>query len=183
MAETHQVNTEVAHDTHVEDGAGFPPFNPNTFASQLVWLAICFGVFYLLMGRLAIPRIASILGTRKDKIASDVADAARLKGETDAAIAAYEKALAAARQNAAAIAAETRATLTADVDAKRHAAEADLADKLAKAEADIAEIKARALAEVGGIARETAQSVVAALSSATVSAEEIAAAVDGVLAR
>jgi F-type H+-transporting ATPase subunit b len=183
MAETNQVNTEVGKADRIEDGSGFPPFNPTTFASQLLWLAICFGLFYLVMGRVAIPRISAILETRKDKIARDLADAAKLKDETDAAIAAYEKALATARQNAAAIAAETRATLTADVDAKRHAAEASLQEKLKKAEAEIAGIKAKALAEVSGIARETAQSVVAALSTATVSPDEIAKAVDGALAR
>ena len=182
QAPTHVAATsEVANDTHVE--IAFPPFNSTTFASQLVWLAICFGLFYLLMGRIAIPRISAILETRKDKIARDLAEAGHLKGETDAAIAAYEKALAAARQNAATIAAETRATLTADVDAKRNAAEVALHDKLAKAEAEIADIKAKALAEVSGIARETAQSVVAALSTATVSADEISQAVDGALAR
>ncbi len=180
---TQYPHTEIGHFDHIEDGSGFPPFNPASFASQLVWLAICFGVFYLVMKRYAIPRIGGIFETRKDKIAKDLADAARLKQETDASIAAYEKSLATARQNAAAIAAETRAKLTAEVDAKRQAAEAALHDKLAKAETEINDIKAKALAEVSGIARETAQAVVSALSAATVSQDEIAQAVDGALAR
>ena len=182
MAETEKLHTEVGHADHIEDNSGFPPFNPTSFASQLVWLAICFGLFYLVMQRVAIPRIGAIFDLRKARIAKDLADAAHLKDETDAAIAAYEKALASARQNAAAIAAETRATLTADVDAKRHAAEAELTGKLTKAEAEIAEIRAKALSEVGGIARETAQSVLAALSQATVSSDEISTAVDTALA-
>jgi F-type H+-transporting ATPase subunit b len=144
-------------------------------------LAITFGVFYLVIGRVALPRITAILDVRKDRIAKDLAEAARAKAETDAAIAGYEKSLADARRNAAAIAAETRVALNAEVDAKRHEAEAALSDKLAKAEAEIAEIKARALGEVGTIARETAQVVVAALSTATVSADDIAHAVDGAL--
>lgn len=180
MAETAQVNTSVGQPDVIEDESGFPPFNPATFASQLLWLAICFGIFYILMGRLVIPRIGAIIETRKNRIAADLADASRLKGETDAAIAAYEKALAEARRKAAAIAAETRATLTADIDAKRHAADAALHEKLSKAEAEIADIKAKALAEVSGIARETTQSVVAALSTATVTSDEIAAAVAAV---
>ena len=180
MAET-TTTTEVAKDAHAE--ASFPPFNSTTFASQLVWLAIFFGVFYLVMGRIALPRISEILETRRSRISKDLSEAAGLKQQTDAAIAAYEKALLTARQNAAAIAAETRATLTADVDAKRHAAEAELKAKLVTAEAEIAAIKAKALAEVNAIARETATSVVSALSTATVSAEEIAAAVENAAAR
>jgi F-type H+-transporting ATPase subunit b len=182
MAETPEVHTEVGQVDRIEDSSGFPPFNPANFASQLLWLAICFGLFYLFIGRVAIPRIASILDMRKDRIAADLAEAARLKSETDAAIAAYEKALAIARQNAQAIAAETRATLTADVDAKRHAAETALHAKLASAEAEIEAVKLKALAEVSGIARETAEAVVAALTTATVSSQEIAAAVDAALA-
>jgi F-type H+-transporting ATPase subunit b len=178
MAETAQTTTEVGPPPRIEDEVGFPPFNATTFSSQLVWLAICFGLFYLLMGRVAIPRIGAILDQRRAKIAADLAEAARFKGETDAAVAAYEQALALARQNAAAIAAETRATLTADVDAKRQAAEHALSERLATAEAEIAAIKAKALSEVSGIARETAESVVAALSNASVSHDEIAAAVE-----
>ncbi len=180
MAETAQVNTSVGQPDVIEDESGFPPFNSATFASQLLWLAITFGIFYILVGRLIIPRIGGIIENRRNRIAADLADAARLKGETDAAIAAYEAALADARKKAAAIAAETRATLTADIDAKRHAADAALHEKLSKAEAEIAEIKAKALAEVSGIARETTQSVVAALSTASISAEEVAAAVASV---
>lgn len=175
MAET--TNTEVGVPAKIEDEGGFPPFNPVTFGSQLLWLAITFGVFYIIIGRVAAPRIAGILEGRKIAIAADLAEAARLKAETDAAIAGYEKSLAEARRNAATLAAETRARLTAEADVKRQAAESGLQQKLQKAEADIAGIKARALAEVDGIARETAASVIAALSPAPVSADEIASAV------
>jgi F-type H+-transporting ATPase subunit b len=181
MAET--INTEVGARPVIEDEHGFPPFNPANFASQLVWLAITFGIFYLIISRVAAPRIAGILEDRKAKIAVDLGEAARLKSETDASIAGYEKSLAEARRNAASIAAETRAKLTAEIDAKRHVAEAGLAEKLARAEADIAAIKAKAMGEVDAIARETASSVVAALSSAQVSADEIEAAVSAASAR
>jgi F-type H+-transporting ATPase subunit b len=171
MAET--TNTEVGARPKIEDEAGFPPFNPVNFSSQLVWLAITFGIFYLVISRVAAPRIAGILEDRKAKVAADLAEAARLKAETDAAIAAHERALADARRHAAGIAAETRAKLTAEIDAKRHVAEAELAAKLSKAETEIADIKAKAMSEVNAIARDTTASVLAALSSAHVSPDEI----------
>ena len=100
-----------------EHGAGFPPFDSTTFASQILWLAITFGLFYWIMKKVAVPRIAGILEDRKDRIAGDLSEANRLKEETDEAIAAYEQALAEARAKAHTIALNTRAKLKADNDA------------------------------------------------------------------
>ena len=90
-AETHdaaagEVHTEtgVAHEGGHGSGV-FPPFDSSTFASQLLWLAISFGLFYLLMSKVVMPRIGSILETRHDTIARDLDDAARSKAEADAA--------------------------------------------------------------------------------------------------
>ena len=86
----------------------FPPFDPETFGSQLFWLAITFGLLYTLMAKVALPRIATILEERNDRIADDLAEAEKLKRETDEAIAAYEQALGEARQNAYGIAQAAR---------------------------------------------------------------------------
>jgi|GEM_PF-5345005 len=59
----------------VQKGA-FPPFDTSNFAPQLVWLVLIFGVLYLLMSRLALPRVATILSTRETTIGADL-DAAR----------------------------------------------------------------------------------------------------------
>src|SRR5262245_59976427 len=100
--------TSVEHVPASEHGRGFPPFDPATFASQLFWLALTFIVLYLLMSRVALPRIGSILKQRRNKIEGDLGEAQRLKGESDVAIAAHEKALADARGRAQALANETR---------------------------------------------------------------------------
>ncbi|MGA8412850.1 MAG: F0F1 ATP synthase subunit B', partial [Xanthobacteraceae bacterium] len=90
MAETQNAHTEVPGGKHVV----FPPFNRETFASQLFWLAITFALLYLLMARFALPRVGSIIEARRSKIDSDLAAAAQLKTNAEAAMAAYEKALA-----------------------------------------------------------------------------------------
>lgn len=182
MADTTQApagetGTEVGHNPPAHEGSGFPPFDSSTFASQILWLAITFAVLFILMSRLAIPRISGVIEARKDKIARDVAEAARLKADTDAAIVAYEAALAEAKRKAGSIAAEAHKALSAEMEAKRHAASAALAEKLAAAEAEIDTIKARALSEVDGIARETAEAVLGALAPVAVSSDEVAAAV------
>src|SRR5580693_589982 len=88
--------------------APFPPFERDTFPSQLFWLAICFIALYVMTARLVRPRVGGIIEQRKGSIADDLAAASRLKGESEAAMAAYEKALADARARAQAIAGETR---------------------------------------------------------------------------
>ncbi|MEP4768990.1 MAG: F0F1 ATP synthase subunit B [Roseibium sp.] len=161
MAGDTQTGTEVPHDAHAE--AGFPPFDSATFASQLLWLAVTFGLFYWIMKNVAVPRIAGILEDRKDRIAGDLAEANRLKQETDEAIASYEQALAEARNKAHGIAQDTRSKLKSDNEAQREKAEAALSVKLAAAEKQIDDTKTAALAEVGDIAGETATALVEAL--------------------
>ncbi len=169
--------------THTEVGAEhgakapFPPFQTETFASQLLWLAITFGVFYLLMSKVALPRISSILETRSDRIAQDIEEANRLKEESDEAIAAYEQELAEAKSNAHTIAQDARDTAKAEVEAKRSKVEANLATKITEAETRIASIKSKAMGEVGSIAEDTTNALVSQLLGGKYSKAEIAAAV------
>ncbi|PYE99672.1 F-type H+-transporting ATPase subunit b [Rhizobium sp. PP-F2F-G38] len=172
------VHTETGVASEGAHGSGvFPPFDQSTFASQLVWLAITFGLFYLLMQKVIMPRIAAILGERHDAIARDLDAASRSKAEADAAIASYEQELAAARAKGNAIAASAREAAKVKAAADRAAIEAALNDKIVAAESRIADIKASALADVGAIAEETASAIVEQLLGRDVPRTEIASAV------
>ncbi len=164
-----------------EHGA-FPPFDPATWGSQLLWLAITFGALYYLMSRVALPRIAAILENRSNRIAGDLAAAGAMKEETDAAIAAYEQALAEARQNAHAIAQEARDETRATIDADRARIEGELQGKLGAAEARISEVKSEALAEVDAIARDAAAAIVGLLVGGKAGKSEVAEAVEAAMA-
>ncbi len=161
--------------------APFPPFQTETFASQILSFAITFGVLYLVIAKLAAPRLKSILDTRAAKIADDLSAAQALKAETDASIASYEKALADARAKAQALAAETRASANAAADAQKKAIETDLSGKLAAAEAAIAKTKAEAMTHVRGIAVDTAGAIVTQLIGTAPAAGDLEAAVDTAL--
>lgn len=158
----------AAGETHTETGvphAGgesgmFPPFDSSTFPSQLLWLAITFGLFYLFLKNAVVPRIAGILEVRHDRIAQDLDQAARMKQEADEAIAAYEQELADARSKANQIGQEARDAAKAEADAERKETEAALEKKLADAESRIASIKSDAMKEVGTIAEDTAMALV-----------------------
>ena len=142
--------------SHSAGGGGtFPPFDPTSFPSQLLWLAITFGIFYFIMSRVVLPRIAGILETRRDRISRDLDETRRLKEEADAAIAAYEHELAEAKLKAHTIGQEATDQAKQEAAAEREKVEAELAEKLKGAEARIAEIKKKALGEVDSIAADT----------------------------
>lgn len=163
---------------HTEDHGGvFPPFDSASFASQLLWLAITFGIFYWVMSKVIVPRIGGILETRRDRIAQDLDEASRLKDQSDAAIAAYEQELAAARKKAGDIAQGARDKAKAEAEAERATTEAALSARMAEAEVSIASIKAKALGEVDAIAEETATGIVKHLLGGVVSKAEVSAAI------
>nr|CAD6423097.1 F0F1 ATP synthase subunit B' [Rhizobium sp. Q54] len=173
-----EVHTEtgVAHDDAHATGV-FPPFDASTYPSQLLWLVITFGLFYLLMKKVLVPRVGGILEQRHDRIAQDLDEAARLKSEADTAVETYERELAAARTKAHTIGETAREAAKSKAAADRTAIEAELAQKLSAAEARIGEIKSQAFAQVGAIAEETAAAIVDQLIGSKASADDIKAAV------
>lgn len=155
----------MATNAHTEVPSGghkgaFPPFDSSTFASQLVWLAITFVVLYVLMAKVALPKVGGIIESRQKKIEGDIAEAGALKAQSDAALAAYEKALNDARASAQAIANETRDKQAAEAEARRKQLEDALNVKLAEAEKTIAATKQAAMANVRGIATDATKAIV-----------------------
>ena len=136
-----------------------PQLDFATFAPQLIWLTLVFGVLYLVMARVALPRIATVIEERRDRIADDLDTAAQLKSDTDDAIASYETALAEARTHAHTIAQETRDRLTAETDAHRADLEGQLATRIADAEKRITATKDQALTSVRDVAVDVADAI------------------------
>jgi F-type H+-transporting ATPase subunit b len=181
MAEPHTTSTE--HVPAGEHKGAFPPFQSQTFASQLVWLVIAFVLLYALMAKWALPRVGRIIESRQKRIADDLADAERLKVQSDEAVAAYEKALADARARAQAIANETREQQQAAADATRKTLEGELNVKLAEAEKSIAATKQAAMANVRAIAEDAARAIIKRLIGSEPSDKAVAEAVADVLKR
>jgi len=155
-----------------------PQLDISTFTPQLVWLAIWFVVLYLLMAKLAMPRIARAMEARRRRREDDLARAAQLKAEAEAANAAYQKTLAEARAQAQAAIKETSDRLAAEAAKQQRALAATLAEQIEAAERRIAATKEQALAEVRGIAVDVGRSVVEKLTGAVPDAAKMAAAVD-----
>lgn len=160
-----------------------PQLDPDTFAPQLIWLAITFIGLYIVMARVALPRIGNAIEHRRDRIANDLDQAQALKEATDRAIATYEARMAEARARAHDMNQETRQKLKDEVEAERARVEADLAEKVAKAEKRIAKVKDGALVEMEKVAGDLAGDIVAKLIGDKVTGARAAKAVEHVSER
>jgi F-type H+-transporting ATPase subunit b len=170
MAET------SAHTEHPAGHPAFPPFQSEHFPSQLLWLAVSFVLLYALMARIALPRIGAIFAERSRLIGDDLDAANRLKEQSNAAHAAYEKALADARSRAQSIASATREQQAREAEALHKRLEAQLHERLAAAEQSIAQTRTTAMGSVQSIAADTATAIVERLIGTTPGADEVAAA-------
>ncbi|ODA67248.1 ATP synthase subunit b 2 [Methyloligella halotolerans] len=137
-----------------------PQLVPGDWVPQLIWLAITFAILYVLMAKVALPKVGGVLDARRNKIQSDLQTAEELRRATAEAIASYEQALAEAKQKAHAIAQEARDKLNEELSAEREKLEKELDQKAKDAEARISEAKTSALKEVDGIATEVAGDLV-----------------------
>ncbi len=182
MAESHgNAKGETAHTEADAHQRSFPPFQKDTFASQLVSLLIAFVALYLIVSRIALPRVGSLLDERQNAIDGDLAQAQKLKDESDSALKAYESELAAARSRAQAIGTETRDRLNAAAEAERKTLEERLSVKLADAEKTIAATREAAMSNVRGIASEAAAAIVQQLTGMRPDGKAVDSAVDASL--
>jgi F-type H+-transporting ATPase subunit b len=177
----------MATTAHTEEPGGhkapFPPFQSETFGSQLFWLAIAFAALYLLASRLLLPRVGGIIEARAKQIEGDLSEAQQFKEAANAANAAYEKALADARARAQALANATREKQAAEAETKRKELEQQLDAKLGEAEKTIAATKAAAMGNVRSIATDAASAIVKRLTGIEPSGQAVTAAVGEALKR
>ena len=160
-----------------------PQLNINDFAPQLVWLAISFVLLYLIMSRVALPRVGHILEERSSRIAADLAAAAKLREDTERAIADYEQALGDAKARAQGIARQARDEMTREIERQRAEADDTIAVQSADAEKRINTMKQAALTHVGEIATDTAEALLARLLGKTVDRSELQGAVNEALGK
>lgn len=149
--------------TGAAPGPGMPQLDFSTFGNQIFWLLITLVVIYMILSRVALPRISAVLAERQGTITNDIAAAENLKAKAVEAEAAYNKALADARIEANRIIAEAKAEIQADLDRAIATADAQIAAKTAEGEKAIAEIRASALENVTEVAKDTAKEIVAAM--------------------
>lgn len=162
-------------------GAGLPQLDPSKFATQLFWLAVTFVLLYLLMSRVALPRVRDVLEERDRRISDDLEKAEKLKEEAEAVLAEYEKAVADARRQAQAAMAAATEKAGAETAKQQQALADKLATQVAEAETRIAGAKAQAMENVRQVSIEVARDAVVRLIGGDVAETDATKAVDAVL--
>jgi len=160
-----------------EHASGMPQLDFATFPNQWFWLIVTLVILYLVLSRVALPRIASVLSERQGVMSSDLEQAETLKQRAVEAEQAYVKALADARAEAGRIVAETKAEIQSDLNVAIAQADAEIAAKSAESEKAIAEIRKGAVKAVAEVATETTGNIVDAIMPGAGDAKKIAAAV------
>jgi F-type H+-transporting ATPase subunit b len=155
-----------------EGGDTLPQFNPRWFATQLFWLMVSLVAFFFILRNAALPKIEDALETRRRKIDDDLDKATAHREEAEAAMAAYEKALAEAADQAKAIHRETAQEIAEAATARRTSLAAKLAEDAKAAEARITAAKEPALANLQDVAVEVVQDAAAKLAGLKISAAE-----------
>lgn len=152
-----------------------------TYPSQVFWLVLSFIVLFVIMWRIAVPRISDALEARQTRIDDNLERATEINKEAKAAIESYEKALAEARAEAQSVIADANAKL-AEAAAEREAEMADkLQAKLTESEANIAAAVDAAVDSLRDVAVEVARSATERLVGEAPSESDAASAVDGVV--
>lgn len=159
-----------------------PQLDPSTFGSQLFWLAICFITLYLVMALVVIPRITGTMGARADQLDSDLAEAEALRNKAEAALKAYEEALAEARTKALGLAQEMRADVQAETDRQKAELDAKLAEQAAAADARLAAARDAAMDGLRDAAKDIVGDVMGAIGADKADDGDIAKALDTVAA-
>lgn len=158
------MENEVSHAVgEVEHAGGMPQLDFSTWPNQIFWLVVMIVITYLVVSRVAMPRISGVLAERQSSITNDIAAAEELKLKAQEAEDAYDQALAEARAEAQKIAAEAKAEIQADLDVAKAKADAEIAAKAAESEAAIDEIRAGAVEAVKEVARDAAGEILASM--------------------
>ena len=140
--------------------AGLPQLDVSTYSAQVVWLVITFVILYVLMSKVALPRIGEVLEERQNKIDDNLAKAEELKAQADAASQAYETSLSTARTKAQAAIRDVKDKAAAEATARQSALNDKLQAQIAESEQAITKARDEALAGIKDVATDVASSVV-----------------------
>ena len=158
-----------------------PQLDPSVWPTQLIWLAITFIALYLIVWRIALPRIADVLEARQRKLDDDLKKATALKEEAETILAEYEKMRADAQASAHDVLQKAQDEMKAEAERQTAETMARLAKQTEEAEARIAEAKAAALAGLEGTVTEVVAAATEKLIGVKAGEQEISRAVSQVM--
>ncbi|HEX4533046.1 MAG TPA: hypothetical protein VH000_02355 [Rhizomicrobium sp.] len=171
------MNTTTAQPEPAKAKGGFPPFDQTTFPSQIFWLAVTFAFLFVVLWRVAGPRISGAISARRDKINGDLSSAEQSRKAAEAASDAYDGALSVARARANKMAEENRKVISDEIERAKAKADSEAHAAMAAADTRILASRDQAKGHMIAAAQDAATEIVRRLTGESVASDDVAAAV------
>ena len=160
------------------ESGGMPQLNPEFWISQIFWLTITFGILYIVLSKLILPKISSNLEIRKLQIVENIEAAEKQREESEQKIEEYEKIVQGSKNEAKNYFKQAREKLLKSINLKKNALDKQLNEEIQKAESEIQELRDKAPEKINKIAVETSADLLHQLIGAEVNNSSISAIVD-----
>ena len=148
------------------------------YMPQVVWLVITFATLYVLMAKLALPRITDILETRQRHLEHDLELSEKLRDEAQATLAEYDAAIVSARAETESLLAKARESIQTETQERIAELNGRLESEIRESDARIRHAMSQAMDELMIVAGNTARAAVERLAGIKVSDEQAKVAVE-----
>ena len=160
------------------ESGGMPQLNPEFWVSQIFWLTVTFGILYVILSKLILPKIRSNLELRKSQISDNIEAAEKQREESESKIREYDEIISKSKIEGKNILNDARENTLKDINIKRDLLEKQIDDEIKKVEEEIIKLKLEAPSKINKIAIETSSELIKKLIGAEVNNSSISAIVD-----
>ena len=160
------------------ESGGMHQLNPEFWVSQIFWLIITFGILYVVLSKLILPKISANLENRKSQILENIEAAEKQREESEQKIKEYEKIIQGSKNEAKNYFKQAREEVLKDIGVKKETLEKELDEEVNKAEIEIKTFRDSAPEKIKKIAVETSSDLLQKLIGAEVNSSSISAIVE-----
>ena len=160
------------------ESGGMPQLNPEFWVSQIFWLTLTFGILYVVLSKLILPKISNNLESRKSQILENIEAAEKQREDSEAKLEEYEEIISKSKLEAKNIFSQSREKVLKDIGAKREVLDKQIDEEISKAEQEINNLRESAPDKINMIAIETSSELIQKLIGAEVNNSSISAIVD-----
>ena len=162
------------------ESSGMPQLNTKFWFSQIFWLILTFGILFVVLSKLILPKISKNLEIRKSQILENIETAEKQRQESENKIKEYEKIVLESKNEAKNYFNKAREKVLKDIDKKRKVLEINVNEEITKVEKEIAELKNKSSETINKIAIETSSDIVRELIGIQVNNSSISATVEDI---
>jgi len=159
-------------------GGGMPQLNPEFWVSQIFWLIITFGILYIVLSKLVLPKISTNLELRKSQISDNIEAADKQREESESKLKEYDEIISRSKTESKNIFNQARDKALKDIDAKKGVLNKQIDEEIKKAEEEINKLRLEAPAKINKIAIDTSSELIQKLIGTEVNNSSISAIVD-----